>query len=304
MSANQMSPVKLARTLAELPVHEYSVSLDTLTGEVVSYLEKHSEAPGVSVVHEGELIGIIIREQLLEQLSRPFGQELFLRRPIENLMKSVDSALLSLPNSATINEAAQAALGRELKYVYDPLVVLDKSGKHSGILDVHTLLSAQSHLLEQANEAFQQQKNVAEAANTAKSQFLANMSHEIRTPLTAIIGFAENLMDPSYSSDEKAIATKTILHNGRHLLEIINDLLDLSKIEAGKLETELLPIYPIDIAADVFSLMKVRAKEKSLPLKLSFDEQIPEQIHSDPTRLRQILMNLLGNAVSTNTLRL
>ncbi|MBD3672219.1 MAG: response regulator [Planctomycetaceae bacterium] len=297
MPEDPRSPIKFARVLADLPVHRYAVSLETLTGDVVAYLEKHSDAPGVIVEHEGKLVGMIIREQLLEQLSRPFGQELFLRRPVENLLKSVDSSMLALPGSSTINESAQAVLGRDLKHVYDPLVVLDESGDHSGILDVHTLLSAQSLLLEQANEAFQQQKEVAEAANTAKSQFLANMSHEIRTPLTAIIGFAENLMDPSYSADEKAIATKTILHNGRHLLEIINDLLDLSKIEAGKLETELLPISPIDIAADVFSLMKVRAKERQLPLKLTFDEQLPEQILSDPTRLRQILMNLLGNAI-------
>jgi len=102
MSHSPAPTKRLAQVLADLPVHRYAVTLETLTGEVVSYLESHSETPGVLVMEDEELVGMVIREQLLEQLSRPFGQELFLRRPVENLLKSVDSSMLCLAETSTI----------------------------------------------------------------------------------------------------------------------------------------------------------------------------------------------------------
>ncbi len=147
--------------------------------------------------------------------------------------------------------------------------------------------------MEQLTDAMQE----AESANQAKSEFLANMSHEIRTPMTAILGYAENLLDPEFSQSERLNAVHTIRRNGEHLLEIINDILDLSKIEAGKLQLERLPCSPIQVVANVQSLMKVRADSKSLPLTVEYVGPIPETIQSDPTRLRQILVNLIGNAI-------
>ena len=137
----------------------------------------------------------------------------------------------------------------------------------------------------------------AEQAADAKSEFLANMSHEIRTPMTAILGFAENLLDSDLSDNERFDTVQTIQRNGQHLLSIINDILDLSKIEAAKLSLERMTCSLVQIVSDVISLMRPQAKDKKLKVSLQFDGPVPATIHTDPTRLRQILVNLVGNAI-------
>src|SRR5690606_21581867 len=125
--------------------------------------------------------------------------------------------------------------------------------------------------------------HAAAAANAAKSEFLANMSHEIRTPMTAVLGYADilgsHLEDPG---DLQCV--ETIRRNGQFLLEIVNDILDLSKIEAGKLKVSAERFRPDQLVDDVLALMEVRAREKRLSLTAHFDGLIPETIQSDPTR--------------------
>lgn len=137
----------------------------------------------------------------------------------------------------------------------------------------------------------------AEAANRAKSEFLANMSHEIRTPMTAILGFADLLLDPTQSAVERLQCIQTIRRNGAHLTALINDILDLSKIEANCMTLERIACSPREVLSDVESLLRLRADEKGLRFGVEYATKIPETIHSDPTRLRQILLNLAGNAV-------
>ncbi len=137
----------------------------------------------------------------------------------------------------------------------------------------------------------------AEEASRAKTEFLANMSHEIRTPMTAILGYSEQLLEPDLDEGERLAAVHTIRRNGEHLLEIINDILDLSKIEAGKLEIERVRFCPVQLVDDLVELMRPRAEAKGLVLEVTFGGPIPETIETDPTRIRQILLNLLGNAV-------
>jgi len=145
----------------------------------------------------------------------------------------------------------------------------------------------------------QLERGMAEAreASRAKSEFLANMSHEIRTPMTSIIGYADLLLDPETTPTERLTHIQTIRRNGEHLLSILNDILDLSKIEAGKMTIEKLLCSPSMIIVDVASLMRVRAKEKGLFFEVHYQTPIPETIQSDPTRIRQVLMNLVGNAI-------
>lgn len=137
----------------------------------------------------------------------------------------------------------------------------------------------------------------AESANQFKSTFLASMSHEIREPLTAILGYSELLMRPSMTDEDRARHTDTIRRNGAHLLQLVNDILDLSKIEAGKMEVEKIQCYPIHIVDDVITLLGQRASEKGVTLEVAYEGPCPESIQSDPIRLRQILTNLIGNAI-------
>ena len=142
-------------------------------------------------------------------------------------------------------------------------------------------------------------KDAAEAASRAKSEFLANMSHELRTPLNAIVGFSELL---SRGADDLRKADREewlriIRSSGQHLVVLIKDVLDLSKIECGGLETEILPCAPATIMEETVSILRPRAVEKGITLNMRFDGEIPSMIQSDPTRLRQLLMNLAGNGI-------
>ncbi len=139
-------------------------------------------------------------------------------------------------------------------------------------------------------------REAAEASNQAKTEFLANMSHEIRTPMTAILGFSEVVLG-NVSDPQNIEGLKTIQRNGEYLLKIINDILDISKIESGKLEVEQIECSPCQVLSDVASLMRVRASATGLPLEVEYEGPMPQHIRSDPTRLRQILFNLIGNAI-------
>ncbi len=137
-------------------------------------------------------------------------------------------------------------------------------------------------------------------ATRLKSEFLANMSHEIRTPMTAILGFADELkltLSSSDASEPASAALETIQRNGQHLLSLINGILDLSKIEAGRFEVVRTRFSPLELIADVVRLLGPHAREKRLALEASCDGPVPETIQSDAVLLRQIAINLVGNAI-------
>jgi len=148
-----------------------------------------------------------------------------------------------------------------------------------------------------AEEEVQRARETAELANLSKTQFLANTSHEIRTPMTAILGYAEMLLDARQSHDERVACANTIRRNGEHLLAIINDILDISKIEAQKVTVETLQCDLPQLAADVMSLARPWAAKKGLEFEVVFDKLIPRHIQTDPLRAKQVLVNLVSNAI-------
>jgi PAS domain S-box-containing protein len=137
----------------------------------------------------------------------------------------------------------------------------------------------------------------AEQANAAKGNFLANMSHEIRTPMAAILGYADLLLDPTRPHAAWRGDLQSIRRNSQHLLQVINDVLDLSKIEAGGMDVERIPTDLARLAGDAISMTRPSAIEHGLQLRLDFATAIPRTGLSDPLRLRQILINVIANAV-------
>lgn len=152
-------------------------------------------------------------------------------------------------------------------------------------------------LLLKKQEELRAAKELAEAANTAKSAFLANMSHEIRTPLGAVMGFSELMLSNDQSASEKQKCVDAIKRNGKLLSNIINDILDLSKVEAGKLDVERIEVPLDEILTDINMLLDLEATEKGLRLTLGTEGKVPTRITTDPLRLRQILFNIVGNAI-------
>ena len=141
------------------------------------------------------------------------------------------------------------------------------------------------------------ERRTAESANQIKSLFLANMSHEIRTPLSAILGFAELLRESSLTSDEHHEYVEIIHRTGMNLTRIINDILDLSKVEAGRLEIEGIDFSLHTLLKDIQSLLELRCSEKGIAFEFVYEPGLPDDIHTDPVRLRQVLMNILSNAI-------
>ncbi|MDZ4688113.1 MAG: response regulator [Planctomycetaceae bacterium] len=167
----------------------------------------------------------------------------------------------------------------------------------NGLIAAKTREAQHTQRLEQLVRDLTAARQQAEAATQAKTEFLANMSHEIRTPMTAILGYVDLLQEPEFTAEQKQHAIETVHRNGEHLLAIINDVLDISKIEAGKMTLERVPTAPREIIQDVVELMSVRARQQGLDLKIDCLEPVPQTVETDPTRLRQILVNLVGNAI-------
>ena len=211
--------------------------------------------------------------------------------------------------TAIREERAQAAVMLRLRQANDSMLilmanaspVLGHDGQYRGVLvsfDDVTQLEATKSDLQDAKRVAEQAQQDAEQANRAKSDFLARMSHEIRTPMNAILGYTE-VLQRGYADDETQYQSHlvTIQESGEHLLAIINDILDLSKIESGVLDLEIAEYSLHEILTQVISVLKIKAQEKDISLGYEIQTPIPQTIRTDRVRLRQTIINLVGNAI-------
>ena len=199
-------------------------------------------------------------------------------------------ALAGTRASGTYNDVSRSGKVSDTAYTFIPRH--DASG---AVLGFYALLQ---DITEQksAERALLAAKSAAETANHAKSHFLANMSHEIRTPMNGVLSMTEMFLGSNLPDTEREYA-RTIRKSGESLLHIINDILDFSKIEAGKLELEIIDFSLHELIRDVMAMPSEQATQKGIQLVSDVAADVPEGLHGDPTRLRQILTNLVGNAL-------
>ncbi|HOW69035.1 MAG TPA: ATP-binding protein [Phycisphaerae bacterium] len=241
--------------------------------------------------------------------------------PSARKIQEMDTALFANPGRQAFEHTLVNREGQQRAVLFHRATYVDSAGRVAGLVGAAMDISDRRQIEEQSRQGDKALKDTlarekrmsveleaameqlraatrdAQAATRIKTEFLANMSHEIRTPMTAILGFSENLLDPDLSEHERQMAIHTIRRNGEHLLQILNDILDISKIEAGKVEIERIDCSPAEIIADVHTTMQTRAEAKRLRFEIEGVDALPESIRTDPTRLRQILINLVSNAI-------
>lgn len=270
------------------------------TGEYVyDLLSEDEDLLVVAVVEDRKPVGLISRDRFFLKMADRHGRALYGRRPISFLMSKSPLIVESCKPVEELN----ALIARDCPSALMEGFIITREGDYAGVgtaLELFRLMSRESternHKLSALAEQLGRARIEALAASKAKSDFLATMSHEIRTPLNGVLGITQLLMAGQLDA-EQADMIRVIDDSGQILLRLLNDILDLSKIEAGKMDLDTAVFDPCQLASDTQTLWSARAGEKALDF--SIDVQAPEdaRYEGDVVRLKQVLFNLIGNAI-------
>lgn len=264
---------------------------------VVSIPTSQIVAPGRdirnSILLIGGMAGILMILMLMLLVSRFMA-------PIDNMTAKLTAAVKEntgqIPQLEVVSQDEVGLLASSFNIMAD---ALNNSRKKLVAVnqEIREFNEALEKRVQERTEELSRAKDTAEAANLAKSRFLASMSHELRTPLNAILGFSEVMTSDPATTRAQRHNLDIINRSGGHLLEMINDVLDLSKIEAGHIELQLEPVDLFQLLDDISSMFRLRAESKDLSFKLEYALDLCRFIQADAGKLRQILINLLGNAI-------
>jgi two-component system, sensor histidine kinase and response regulator len=282
-------------TLASIEQYDFRVTPLTPASAVHAEFQRDPMMPGCIVADCEQVLGLLSRQRFFQQLGHRFGASLFLDAPVQKILATGPGEYLAFAANVSIHDAAGRCLARPRDMVFEPVLVLHADGQ-TRLLGMHELLLAQSHQLTLANETIQGQIAAVESAARAKGDFLANMSHEIRTPLNSIVGMTELLLDSNLAPRQREYAA-TVIDSCENLLAIINDILDYSKIESGRFTLESAGFDLREHLGDTLKGLAVRACRQGIELAFRCDADVPREIVGDPVRLRQVLVNLVGNAI-------
>jgi two-component system cell cycle sensor histidine kinase PleC len=267
-------------------------------GVAYKILVDHPDLPGIAVLkRDGAIVGFIDRITLLSQFSLPVRRDLYEHRPLALLM---DRDPLIVDAESPLDEiSVRIALEKPRALTAGFIVTSHRCGRYLGVGTALDLMRGSVDQARSRADDLERARRGAEEASRAKSAFLANMSHELRTPLNGIIGFAELISSGVVAAERSPEYANDILASGQHLLRLVNDLLDIAKAEAGRIELREDVFDLHDFARHVVRPLRARAAAAAITLTVdaASPDDTPLLVRADETRLRQILDNLIGNAI-------
>ncbi len=269
---------------------------DATLAEVIGRLDAAPDAPGVLVAIYGGAPVPVTRSTVASKLAQCLASGRTPHASIGGLLTQWDRPVLELADTTALNEAVKCAVQRPPESRFEPVVIRDRFGAAT-MVDLRVLLLTQCTQLETAFEEVSAAKAEVESAAAARTQFLVGLGHEIRTPMTAIVGFAELLASDGLTPSEREQNSAAIRRNADHLMAVVNDLLDASKLEAGKMTVESIAFEPLACVDEAVAILRPAAENRGLRLERTVSSELPKSITADPLRLRQIVLNLLSNAI-------